>query len=236
MAREIPAFHSRQRKWELIAALLWLPVHVLLLPMALGAFLGDGLDETGLNLIVYAAGAVFMLATQWHFLRRDFDPLCDHPGRVLIQICICYGAMLLFNLGVTGLLAVILGQDVMGNPNNNAVAGMAASAYGPTAALAIFLGPIVEEIIFRAAIFGGLRRKNRILAFAVSMLAFSVYHVWGYAISDPVTWVYVLQYLPVSYLLCRCYERTDSIWGSIFFHMLVNAVALRAMLFLQEML
>ena len=46
----------------------------------------------------------------------------------------------------------------------------------------------------------------------------------------------LLQYLPVSWLLCRCYERCNSIWGSIFFHMLVNGVAVSTISFLQEMM
>ena len=103
---------------------------------------------------------------------------------------------------------------------------MAGIEYGKTAALAIFLAPLVEEPIFRGAVFGGLYRYSRPLAYAASMLLFSLYHIWGYALMDPLYWIYLLQYLPVSWLLCRCYERCDSIWGSIFFHMTVNAVSI----------
>ena len=88
----------------------------------------------------------------------------------------------------------------------------------------------------RNALHGGLRRKNRTLAYLVSMLLFSLYHVWGYAMIDPTNWVYLLQYLPVSWLLCRCYERCNSIWGRIFFHMSVNAVSISALNALSELL
>ena len=57
-----------------------------------------------------------------------------------------------------------------------------------------------------------------------------------FALQDPVYWVYLLQYLPVSWLLCRCYERCNSIWGSIFFHMTVNAVSISALNALSELL
>ena len=76
-----------------------------------------------------------------------------------------------------------------------------------------------------SVLFGTLRHKNRAAAYAVSMLAFSVYHVWGYALDDPGYWIFLLQYLPAGWLLARCYERTNSIWGSVFFHMLTNALA-----------
>ena len=46
------------------------------------------------------------------------------------------------------------------------------------------------------------------------------------ALMDLKNLIYLLQYLPISYLLCRCYERTNSIWGSIFLHMLVNGVSM----------
>ena len=68
------------------------------------------------------------------------------------------------------------------------------------------------------------------------MLLFGLYHVWGYAFADPIYWLYLLQYLPVSWLLCRCYERCNSSWGSIFLHMTLNAVSLSAMNALSEIL
>lgn len=89
--------------------------------------------------------------------------------------------------------------------------------------------------MFRAGIFGYLRRRNRTAAYIVSTLVFSLYHVWAYAIADPVNWIYIIQYIPVSLLLARCYERTNSIWCSIFFHMIVNAISVQALSMLQEL-
>jgi membrane protease YdiL (CAAX protease family) len=60
-------------------------------------------------------------------------------------------------------------------------------------------------------------------------LCFSLYHVAPYAVLDPVNWIFLLQYIPASLLLARCYERCNSIWGSIFFHMLINAVSFSAL-------
>lgn len=96
------------------------------------------------------------------------------------------------------------------------------------AAAATFLAPIVEELLFRAGVFGLIRRRNRVLAYAVSMLLFALYHIWGYIAADPVYLIYLLQYLPAAWALCYCYERTNSVWGCIFLHMLVNGVAMNA--------
>ena len=233
----LPEFTSRLSRGQLLAVLLWLPVHVLGFPWLMTALPAAArLTEAEMNFIVYAAGTLFMLLACGRFLRREFDQLCDHPGTVLLQICLCYAAMLAFNLAIAGLLSLLLGGEELANPNNAAVLDIAHQDYGKVSAMAIFLAPILEEMIFRAGIFGSLRHRSRLLAYLVGMLAFSVYHVWGFALSDPSLWFYVLQYLPVSYLLCRCYERTNTIWGSIFFHMLVNAVSIRALTMLEELL
>lgn len=231
--REALPFTSAQSRWERILALAWLPVHLFLLPMLAVRLLGGRMNQAELNLLVYGTGTLYMLLTQWHFLRRDFDPLWERPVRVLLEVLLCYGLMLLMNLALNSLLLYLLPED---NPNNSSVMDMALGDYGIVSALAIYFAPIVEELIFRAGIFGLVRQRSRWAAYAVSMLLFALYHVWAYALESPVYLLYILQYLPISYLLCRCYERTDSIWSSIFLHMLVNAVSIRALTILEELL
>ena len=92
------------------------------------------------------------------------------------------------------------------------------------------VAPIVEEIVFRGAVFGALRQKNRLLAYVVSVLLFSLYHVWGYMLADWKLIIFIIQYIPVSFLLCRLYERTSSIWSCIFMHMLVNSISIKTVL------
>ena len=226
-------FTSSQSPLQRILALLWLPIHLFLLPQLILWLFPQG-NDSWLNVMVYGVGAVFMLLTQFSFLRRDFDPLWEHPFRMLLEILICYGAMLLLNIAINGLLLLIMENGE--NPNNAAVVDMAVETGGPIAALAIFLAPIVEELIFRAGIFGGLRKKSRLAAYLLSIVLFALYHVWSYALEDPVMLLYAVQYVPISYLLCRCYERTNSIWGSILLHMLVNFISLKALVMLEHLL
>lgn len=229
-------FTSRLEKREAIAALVYLPVHVFLLPVLLGFAVTLGLleetSDAALNLIYYGVGIVYMFLFLRRFLRRDFDPLCDRPLRCLLEICICYGLMLVLNLCVNRLLSLM----PLDNPNNAAISDMAGMEYGKVAAMAVFMAPIIEELMFRAGIFGLLRRCSRVLGYAVSIVAFSLYHVWSYALWNPSYWIYALQYVPVSYLLCRCYEKTNSIWSSIFLHMFINGVSVRALMLMEELL
>ena len=217
-------FSSRMSRGEMIAVLVYLPLHVWLVPTVLQMIpAAQGLSVATVNLIAYVFAAGYMLAAAWRFLRRDFDPLCDHLSFCIAEVLISYGMMLAFNLILNGIFSLLQTGE---NPNNMMVYDLANFEYGKIAAAAMFLGPIVEELMFRAGIFSLLRDRSRVLAYAVSMLLFALYHIWSYALQDPVYWLYLVQYLPVSWLLCRCYGRCNSIWGSIFLHMVINGVTM----------
>lgn len=224
MNRKTLPFTSRLTKGQAIAALVYLPVHMVLLPVIATVLMLRGLlDESQANLLCYVLGVAYMLIFLWKFFRRDFDALCDRPWACIREVLVCYGLMLCCNFVVNSIMLLLGMGD---NPNSEAVFDMAGMTFGPIAAMAVFMAPIVEESLFRAGLFGLIRRRNRTLAYVVSMAMFSLYHVWSYALMDLKNLLYLLQYLPVSYLLCRCYERTNSIWGSIFLHMLVNGVSM----------
>lgn len=225
MEKSVRPFTSALTKREAAAVLVYFPLHIMLLPLLLYWVLGDTVTESMINLIYYAVGAVYMLIFCWGLLRRDFDIICERPLRVLIVVFASYALILCFNF-VFALIMLIF-PDVI-NPNNQAIADNATEDFGPMAAAATFLAPIVEELLFRAGLFGLIRRRNRVLAYVVSMLLFAAYHIWGYIAIDPIYLIYLLQYLPAAWALCYCYERTNSVWGSIFLHMLVNGVAMNA--------
>jgi len=232
--KSLTAFTSRLSRGESVAVLAYLPIHVLLLPWVLRSFIRQGaLDTVNANFICYGVGFVYMLGLLRRFLRRDFDPLCDRPGHCLVEILAGYGLMYLGNL-LVNLLFMLVSQAE--NPNNAGVIELADGSWQKTLCITVFLAPMVEECLFRAGIFGTLRHRSRILAYGVTVLAFSVYHIWAYALTDPGYWLYLLQYVPVSLVLCRVYERTNSIWCSIFFHMLANYIALNALKFLEALL
>ena len=87
-------FTSRMSRAETIAALVYLPIHVLLLPWLMTRLLGDSFSSAEINFICYAVGVLYMLVCAGRFLRRDFDPLCDNLLYILLEVIICYGLML----------------------------------------------------------------------------------------------------------------------------------------------
>ena len=239
--KEIREFTSTMTARERIFSLIWFPMHLFLIPRLAMRLLDRGiLSDSQANLLVYGIGAVYILLTCFGFLRRDFDPLCDEPLYCIAQIALCYCMMMAFNLCASGILSgieTLVGHSrEVSNLNNEAILNLAKTDLSSITAMAVFLAPLTEEVLFRGAVFGGIRKKNRIAAYAVSMLLFAVYHIWGYAMDDPSYWLYMLQYLPAAFLLCRCYERTNSIWCSIFFHMLVNHISMKMLMLLEELL
>lgn len=226
---------------ELILALIWLPVHVIVFPYLGGWLLARGtLTAAQANMLIYAVGVLYLVIAEFTYLRREFDPLCDRTIYCILQIISCYLAMMALNMlssGIVSLIGRVFGLDgTVENLNNDTVIDLASREGNITTAMAVYLAPVVEEILFRGAVFGGIRKKNRTVAFVVSILLFSAYHVWGYAMADPSYWLCLIQYIPAGFLLCRCYEKTNSIWPCIFFHMLTNGIALRALTELSELL
>lgn len=222
----LPAFTHSMTKGERIAGFFYIPLHIFLVPyLCLRLLDMFGLTDVWANLLYYLIGVLYMLLFLGRYLRREFDPLCDRPLLVLSELIYCFGLKLIIDI----VISIVFRDFSAVNPNNAQVAAMVDKDYYKIAAVSVFLSPIVEECMFRGCLFGTLRRRSRALAYIVSAALFSLYHVWGYAIQDPVYWVFVVQYFPVSLLLCRCYERTNSIWTSIFYHMLINGIAVKAM-------
>ena len=221
---------SRMTRRETLLTLLYLPLHALGLPLLASLLVMRGvLTPSQANLAVYAVGAVYTVAVLFGFLRRDFDTLCDNALLSIVVILQDYALLICSSIAVSMLFEAL---GLTQNDNNEAIYEMATSEFGPIAAAGAILAPIVEECIFRGAIFGGLRRKNRAMAYIVSALLFSLYHVWQSALYDPTQLWYLVQYIPASLILARCYERCDSIWGVIFVHMLNNGLPMLAISYL----
>lgn len=217
---------------EILAAIFYLPVHVYALPTLLVNIFGN-MSAGMLNFIGYAAGAVYFLITEWRVLRRDYDRLCDRILVNMVDIICCYFALMALNTLVGMVFQFV---TPVTNPNNAAVVGLFDKDYGKTAAATIYLAPIVEEIIFRAGIFGSIHKHSRAAAYIVTTLLFALYHVWAYAAIDMKYLVYLVQYIPSALLLCRVYERSGSIWSPILFHMMVNTIAMNALEALEKLM
>ncbi|MBR3861980.1 MAG: CPBP family intramembrane metalloprotease [Oscillospiraceae bacterium] len=227
-------FQQLMTPTERVLGWIWLPVNTFLLPILAAVYVyanPDQLSDGALNLVTFAVSAVALLLMLHRFWRESFHRMLDRPGR-------CLGAMLLgglvnyaLSLAVSPVLLLVL-DGAVDNPNNAALLEIAQQDLGMIRAASIFLAPLVEETLFRGVVFGSLRPKHRVLAYALSTGLFSLLHVWQYILvsADASLLVYALQYIPSGVALAYCYERSGSIWPPIFLHMLLNTVAFTVLL------
>ncbi|MDR1131561.1 MAG: CPBP family intramembrane metalloprotease [Oscillospiraceae bacterium] len=213
-----------------LAGWIYLPFHAVVLPLFLAilrAYLPDGLSDVAVNTVYFALGFIFCISVMWRFLRGAFDLLLDRLAKCAVALVFGYLGYDLLAYLAAGVLFAVLG-DMPSNPNDQAVIELMNEAPGPVTGLVIFIGPVVEEVLFRGVVFGSLRDKSRALAYILSMVIFSVCHIWQYVLIA-MSWtplIYMLPYIPAAYVLARTYEKTGSIWTPIFLHMLINGLAL----------
>ncbi len=221
----LPPFEHRMSGTQRILGWCWLPVYMFALPVLAAMYNRYALepwDALTANSIYFGIGAAFVLIVLGTYLRRDFDVLCD--AALACVTALLMAILVEYALSLPMALILILIEENFVNPNNEFVMAMAEGAEGAVMALAVFIGPLVEEPLFRGVVFGSIRRRSRLWAYIVSIALFSLLHVWQYAFlySDVSLLLYAVQYIPISFALAWCYERTSCIWVPVFFHMLQN--------------
>lgn len=224
------SFVPRLTRKETVIGWIYLPIHVFLLPILLNVlqvvYPGDTISDITLDLAYYAVGLAAVGVCFFRLLRREFDRLCDRL--ILCVYTYAIGWILCWTLTyLLGLILMILGTELE-NPNNAAIGELMVNNYGRMLAVSVVGAPIVEEVLFRGVVFQSLRKRNRVLAYAVSVVLFSLYHVWGYAFAagNPKMLLYALQYVPLTLILTWTYERSGSLWTAIAFHSSYNFLAM----------
>ncbi len=221
-----PPFENKMTRTQTILGWIWLPIHIFVLPLLLNilnSVLDRPMSAGELNLVYYLVSDAVVLAVLLRWLRVNFDVLMDSFRNCLLTVfmmVIVNYAMSLFMSLVLMMLGLL--QDSM---DAETVLAMQGREYAVMKAAGIFLAPVAEEVLFRGVAFGSLQKRSRLLAYIVSIVLFSLYHVWQFAVraGEPVYLLAALQYIPISFVLAWAYERSGSIWTTIFFHMGYNA-------------
>lgn len=226
-------FDDLMLRRERICGWIWLPIHVILLPLLLVPVLylligPDNLSDASANVIYYLFTFVFVLIAFWNYLRESFDRFVGNLRRAILVMALAYVLQIALTLVLQGLMDVF---GELATPNNDAIGELANLEYKKTFAVAVLMAPIAEEVLFRGVLFGTFARKRRWLGWVVSIAVFCVYHVWQFAIVEQ-DWrvlLSALEYIPLTAAITFCYDRTETIWTPIFFHIFTNSLALAYM-------
>lgn len=214
---------------ETVCGFCYLAFQLLLLPellKMLNAQLSAPLREAELNFVFYMINFIAVLVIFHEFLSSAATQVFRHPAylcqAVILGLAAYYACMLVTNR-VIGLLV-----PGFSNYNDSAIAAMGQDSRLLVIIGTVLLVPPVEECIFRGLIFRNLYGKSHWAAYLVSMLAFALIHILGYArqYTPLEILMAVLQYLPAGLCLAWSYTKADTIFAPIAIHATVNFITL----------
>lgn len=212
--------------WTLTAVFVYFVIEVFITimfqKMASGNMYQEEYARNVLVANVAMKGITFIFFGIWYKLREDkgnFRP--DYKGVFSVK-----NIMALLGIGIFGQYAVttmvtffrILVPDVFVEYDKGMkLLSMAQNMPYLAFFLVVILGPIAEEILFRGVIYGKLRDVFSITQAAViSGAIFGIYH------KNIVQGLYAALF---GILLAVIFEKTQTIWGSIFIHIMFNMSA-----------
>lgn len=119
------------------------------------------------------------------------------------------------------------------NLNDMTISAQIDAAPRTTLLIVVLLAPFVEETLFRGLVFGGLKARSRLLAYALSCALFAFLHVWQYALvnQDMTYLILMIQYLVPGLVLAWTFERSGNLWTAVLLHAGVNALSYWAIRF-----
>lgn len=194
-----------------------LPFLVGLVTRFLDEHLELGFTAAESSAIYYAAVLLLVGAVFWDFLKNALRILRDNTRQNLFALVVGFAA----GMAGTVLLSLIplpVENPVIGDYREQFL-------FSPvcTTAVVMFLRPMAEEILFRGLLFGSLRKKNRAVAYAVSIGLWAVMAVWQYALGDGGGAAYLLlalRYVPMAAAVTWAYD----VGGSVFTPMALRVI------------
>ena len=236
MARKTAATTSMSHT-ERLAGTIFFVVYLLVMPLLADRFfallevlldtqIDAGLQNALYYYILFAVTLIIFHGCIAATTTKFFDSLNRSFTTLFLALLVFYGA----NELIYRLFHVFFHSRV--NLNDTTIAAQVSAAPRTTALIVVFLAPFVEEVLFRGLVFGCIREKSRVVAYAVSALLFAFLHVWTFALSawDLSYLTLMLQYLVPGLVFAWAFDRSGTLWTSILLHAIVNALALYVIL------
>ena len=191
--------------------------------------LAKPLSETVINLIYFAVNFLAIAVIFRRFLWACIKAALAAPGRCL-RFAV-FGLALYFIATFLVAMAITLVNPDFSNVNDSSIADLAREHYPLMVFATVFLVPVTEETLYRGLLFQGLHRKNRALAYFLSVSIFAGIHIMGYiGMSDFLTLVLCfVQYLPAGIFLAWAYEKSDTIVTPMLMHIIINLIGMIAL-------
>lgn len=187
------------------------------------------LSETAINLLYFAVNFLAITVIFRRFLWACIKAALAAPWRCLRFAVI--GLALYFIATFLVAMGIALVNPNFSNINDSSIAELAQEYYPLMAIATVFLAPVTEETLYRGLLFQSFQKKNRALAYLLSVFIFASIHVMGYiGMSDFLTLVLCfVQYLPAGIFLAWAYEKSDTIVTPMLMHIVINLIGFAAL-------
>ena len=221
---------------EQIAGVVFFVIYLLVLPFATTPLfdlaqrlLGTPISAATRNMLYYYILFAVTLLIFHGFWGRTTRQLFDHPGLACKAAAVGLVGLYGLNELVYRLTNLVFTNHT--NLNNSTISAQITTAPRSTLLIIVLLAPFVEETLFRGLVFGNLKHKNRLLAYAVSCLLFALLHVWQFAVvrQDVTYFLLMVQYLVPGLALAWAYDHSGTLWASVALHAAANALSAWAM-------
>ena len=215
---------------EKVAGFCYLPFYVVLLALILqylSGLLGFHLTMLQINICYFVINCLMVWIIFHNFLLRSFRAIrfWELIQALILGFVLYYAGNFLYSL-ILGWLDLSVTSY-----NDQTVLELASESRVAMVICGVILAPMIEETLVRGLLFGVIRRKSRIAAYAVTILFFAAIHVWQYVLLYD--WKSVLlaalQYVPAGIALGWTYEKSNTIWAPILLHMVNNAISFGVM-------
>jgi len=186
-------------------------------------------DGAELNIVYFFLNFAVATFIFRHFLRHTAQIAVKRIPVILVTAVA--GFFVYQILSTTVSIVIVMLEPTFYNVNNENLSAISQKYYAVTALCSVVLVPITEELLHRGALFGGLYRKNKAAAYAVSTLLFAFVHITAYVgyFDLKTLLLCYLQYIPAGLCLAASYDLTGCIVTPILIHTAINAVGILAM-------
>ena len=198
----------------------------LLLPILLGSLSVLFPTEAELNFAYFLINFIASLVLFRNFLWQELEVAVERPKQILTAIAIGYA--LYYALSTVVGIFVDLIDPEFSNLNDAGITAMSKDHFALMTVGTVLFVPIAEELLFRGVLFNRIYHEHPVVACIVSVTLFSMVHLIGFiGTYSPLHFLLAfLQYLPAGITLCFAYVRSGTIFASVLFHTLVNAIAM----------
>jgi membrane protease YdiL (CAAX protease family) len=176
------------------------------------------------NLISYVLSFVLVVLFLRKYLVEDFSKIKENPTK-FIAYSVSAGIIFIF-LSLVIDIAFSYIVDPSQNQNNIEMIMENGGAI-PMILAVVFFAPIVEELIYRKAIFKLNENGSKVKSYVISIVFFTLPHMLSTDISNIFTWfLQCIPYAACGFMLCYIYEKSNyNIYAVIVVHMMNNILA-----------